>query len=416
MSRSLSDKLQTIKLMNQLCESDISQVLNYFTMLASAFNESAKSKEDFLQKIMDSHTDEKYSGIGIPGTLLNAYLSIVQEFEAIENDINNRSQQVITKITNSIGSLISDPSNQLGGTFTEMEGCVNKIDGVRLMVNNFTTSNRELIQNFAMSTNLLIQMPDCTGEIKRLDGLFKDVMKIRNKYEKNRVALIKTAQMSIVKYRSLCNRVTDVFNIRITVLTGLFKWFADIYNEMGQQFISNSDQFTMYINQMNFESDFSNFLSRSKIIRYDIKDLSFTPIDMSGPAFDGITPSIPREISIYTPFYLALITRSYKSDGENELTIVRGKYLLLMEEPNVDWVYSMNPKTRCSGFVPKNCFKVIGNKLGILIREFNEQSIFMNVGEYLGILNENDKCYIVENTNNNVLSVQKSFVGIIHVK
>lgn len=412
--RILSKKLQALEQQNKLYEFDVAQVLNYFTTLASAFNVIKKLKQDFLQIIMDSHADDRSMAVGIPGTLLNTYLSIVQIFESTGKQFNTRSQQIITKVTNSIGSLISDPERQLASTFAGMEECLNKLEGVNTMVQDLSSPKSDLIQNFAIVTNLLVKEPERRAEVKKLQKLFKDVLKARMKFDKNSAALTKTAQISIDKYRTLCAKVESVYNLRITVLTDLFMWVADIYAEIGKQLIANSERLNLYIGQMDYKADFTNYVSRSKLARYDIKDFKFRPFDTSGPAFDGINPSVPRSISFFSPLYFAQIIHSYNADGENELTCQKGKCLLLMEEPEMNWVYSMNPKTRRYGFVPKNCFKVVGNKLGILLLDFNEQSSYMNAGDFVGIIEETDKYYKIGNLENKILIVQKKFIGIIH--
>jgi hypothetical protein len=165
--------------------------------------------------------------------------------------------------------------------------------------------------------------------------------------------------------------------------------------------------------EIDYDRDFTEFVSTTRIVRFDLRDLEFVAFSSTNAAFSGIQAKIALEIAPVYPIGIAHVVADHYPGGTNEIGCRSGKSMLMMEAADEDWCYVMNPVTLVSGFVPSLCLEPIGTALGVVIREETEvENLYL--GDCVSILEDQGRNWVVENVFGLSLVVSKGVVGIIY--
>ncbi|KAH0785704.1 SH3 domain containing protein [Histomonas meleagridis] len=382
--------------------------------MAYAFGEfKLQNESNLIERISNNSSDDV--AIGIPGTTLNGYLSVYKEFEEIQQKLNQMSNAIVNTFTTSVGAFASKRKDQLSETIEELFEVITKIEGVQQVMENFTSSHSEMIQRFAKYTNDIVLNPNNSGILKQYQLQFGKIVQARAKHEKTKVAMIRTAKASINKYRELVGKISDTFFQRQNTIKDLILWISTSFEEFSQTLEQSSKNLKTFAEFISFENDFQSFIESKHIVRYEMSTTDFVPLDTSGPAFEGVNTKLSVEISMLYPIGLANVIHDYQANGTNEMSCKKGKNILLLEEPTYPWVYVMNPRTRVTGYIPSECISWISRKFGVIIRDFNESNVIMQIGEYVAIIKElPNGSFLVENTFGIRTNADKSYIGLLY--
>jgi hypothetical protein len=228
------------------------------------------------------------------------------------------------------------------------------------------------------------------GDAKKLDDLLKQLRNDRldrkaviGPYEKV-LAQSKTVYDSFLKST---DRVVDhaltcamgVANVISTMHVDLAS-LATSLNAVGEAILRVSEE-------IDFKSDFRDFVEGQRIIRYDLACEPFKPIDLSHPVFADLDTRIQDVVPPLYPVGLAAVVDDFQSAGANEMSCIKGKYVLLMEEIADVWVFVQNPNTRAMGYVPAASVKAVAPVLAIVLRQPDglPDDVYIEVGAYVAV-------------------------------
>lgn len=218
--------------------------------------------------------------------------------------------------------------------------------------------------------------------------IVSDLNDLRSNPERSE--LLRKLNEYYAQYHEHMPNVVKSFCVRYKFIKKMIKKYQKKTNELITDLTPLVLEMSQKVSEINFQRDFSRFVEEKKIIRYDLKCEAFKPIDMSHPVFNNFEPSKIHNIVAVPPVYpilMAKVTNTFTAKYANEITIVKGKMVLLMEPIDDAWVLIKNPFTNQIGFVPAMNLEVIGSALGIITKEaLSMDGINLLVGDYVAIL------------------------------
>jgi hypothetical protein len=136
----------------------------------------------------------------------------------------------------------------------------------------------------------------------------------------------KTTELRLVleHFGPICHTQRRVLTAVIAAIQGTSRQLADALHKSARRLRKSRKR-------INFEADFSAFVQRSNLIRYDLLCNPFPPIDVSHPVFADITPKIQIAVPPISPVGLAKVVRDHVTSASNQLSVTSGRYVLLME-------------------------------------------------------------------------------------
>lgn len=176
-----------------------------------------------------------------------------------------------------------------------------------------------------------------------------------------------------------------------------------------------SNQLVNAMNQIDFQTDFRNFIQANQIIRYDILPDEFKPLDFSHECFSEITKvSNVLSFQLY-PYSMARVRKEFMPDlDQNEISVNKGKIVLLMEDLSLPWAFIQKPYTNEMGYVPSSFLEEIGKGIGVLLNEFIGPDELLNKGDYVAIESHDDpEKYKVHTISDNSFDVPANLIAKI---
>ncbi|OHT03208.1 hypothetical protein TRFO_29522 [Tritrichomonas foetus] len=393
----------------QECQSPSSNLNNI--MPTQAFN--SQRPHSFLNSniTMNSQIQERIEIPGFPGSQHDA-------FTVFSNYINYFFEyflNYVKKLDPQFDSLEINTKaiDQLQFAYKQNENYKN-------LLQSYIGNKKKDIQKYNKIVNEKIAKGHCRT-VTALD-VYKNVKGIRKGVDKPEI--ISAANQNLNEYKTHVELLKNDIKKRILQI----KMLVEEMKKNNAQFEYNMKNlgYSLFKNVQNvikFEDDFRLFLGTYKIVRYDIQCHSFIPIDMKHPVFAQVStsPAINVAIPPIYPIAMAYVNSNFVGKYENELTLTKGKIVLLMEPTDQNWVLVMNPFTRATGFAPSKNLVVIGDALGVVLKEYRakDQSIYQK-GDYVAIsyhqkTNMTDR-WAVYSINNERTEIPKEVVGIIYDK
>jgi hypothetical protein len=168
---------------------------------------------------------------------------------------------------------------------------------------------------------------------------------------------------------------------------------------------------------VDFRADFGAFVEQSKLIRYDMICGDFVPVDVSHPVFADIDTRLQIDVPPIYPVGIARVVDDFIADGTDQISVVAGKYVLLMETITEGWVFVSNPLTRAMGYIPGRCVEAVGRALAVVVEAPRGlgDNVYVQLGDYVAVTGgEEESKYNVITTRGEELSMLKDTLGIIH--
>lgn len=339
---------------------------------------------------------------GFPGTQLDSLSSFSQSLKEL-----SEYSRSIKKIINSIDEFLCQANTKTEkkqnkkkhkkSKETDLFDDLNDKKGKILLIYNSIMGIKELLTTAAPEKEKKAQKIVKKMEEKIQNGhckpatatkLVSELTDVRTNPEK--LELLKKLDEYYIQFHENISDAVKSFCVRYKFMKKIFKKYV----KKNVKFIEKLNMLIPIVSQksldINFEKDFSHFVAKKKIIRYDLKCEAFKPIDMSHPVFNNFEPSKIHNIVAVPPVYpiaMAKVINSFTATNANEITIVKGKMVLIMEPLDNPWTLVMNPFTTQTGFVPSMNLEVVGSALGIITKEaLSSDGISLLVGDYVAIL------------------------------
>ena len=278
----------------------------------------------------------------------------------------------------------------------------------------------EMIPALAKKSEKVQKKADKASEkksAKSLRKLMEKVVAARAEHAASRAQMLDRGCASFSDFQSSVSVVRDACCGRVTAMKRGFDLVKDEYSRLAQRLRNCGASLKEKAEKIDFRSDFEKFVAETKIIRYDLECLPFESVDTSHPAFAGIETRINVAVPPLYPLALAKVVHSFAPENANEIACTKGKYVLLMEKADEEWVFVQNPVTNAMGYAPSACFEEVGDTIGVFIEQPDAETVRdarVSLGDYVAVIgNAKDDKLVVVTTRGLTTSVDSKVIGII---
>ncbi|KAH0795835.1 SH3 domain containing protein [Histomonas meleagridis] len=412
----MDKNLETAKQINATRKIEEEMIYDFFKELTTIYKTMIKGIEEKVQAAL---TIKELNGElvvpGMPGStnvwLINIIGSISDfaiNFDRSSIKLNKEIHRTKEEINNAIND------DKVSRLLSEIESSSTTTENVSTIIKTIADSNMNVVKKIDQLTAKLLKGKPSARQLKDLSTQYEEILKRRLTYKVQRDKIIGSVQASQRSYIESLDKFSESILFRDQALLNLLDGFCNCI-ECVVAGIEKTNGLLMKIHDsIDMGYDFGVFIETKRIVRYNITCPKFEEVD-----FDFDEEKIPLEIKNEDfPVAIAEVVENFVCGGENEISCTKGKYLLLMEEPDEEWCCVMNPITHVTGFVPSYCVKSTSKTLGICVREpkpGEAKGIVVGVGDFLSIIEDNpiDTMYKVETIRGEVGTIPKGSVGII---
>ncbi|KAK8898052.1 hypothetical protein M9Y10_000312 [Tritrichomonas musculus] len=407
---SMNMTVEAFKALTQRVSTNTAQALHMFEEEKKLFNSLSNiSQNSSIKQI--SNSVEYVSGI--PGTQHDAIEQITGLISYIFQ-CSTLSLNQTDKVINSINAICSTTDAKLNDHLTDMCSYLNQVDLIKKSIKNKDIKIPKKLSKYQKSINSIVTMKTKVKKPSEVVHLLEKISAIRKDNLLNRSNFVYTGEKCL-------NQISTNSKIVIELMKNDFQNKKEIYQSYirsNQEIIAKcqdiSNQFLNILNSINFQKDFQNYINKNKIIRHDIIPEQFKPLNFDHECFSQLA-TVTKVLSIQLyPFAMAKVKKEFVAKDNNELSVQKGKLMLLMEDLSLPWVYVQNPYTKVMGYAPSSFFEIIGNGLGVLLKDTQSKYDILHKGDYVatvGYINAGsyDICTILDI----MIKVPASNIGII---
>jgi hypothetical protein len=255
------------------------------------------------------------------------------------------------------------------------------------------------------------------AETKKLQKLCGDVISDRQRPDAiaaQRAAVERGAERTRA-FRDAACRLLPVCQFRARIMNGVLGAIQGCSAELAAGLRGSSQALRAAAEAVDSRRDFEGFVARSALIRFDLQCNPFVPIDLSHPVFADIDTRIQVAVPPIYPVGVAAVVDDFVAEGGNELSITRGKHVLLMEEPGSEWVFVMNPLTRATGYAPAAAVEKIGQALAVVVEVGAVGGdAYLQRGDYLAVKEVTDTHYKAVTTRGEQVTILRDHAAVIY--
>ena len=227
--------------------------------------------------------------------------------------------------------------------------------------------------------------------------------------------LIESSSVSQDTFMKSLTSYTEMLVNRGKHIISVYDTLTNSYDELAKYLKDSANVLRCSADALDMKFDFQRFVEIKRIFRYNITCPEFEEID-----YDFDNNHVVIEDKNEFPVGLGEVVENFICGGENEISCVKGKRVLLMEFPDDDeWCCIMHPFTHVMGYVPSYCIKVVQGQLGVCIREPKQgefKGVVVGLGDFVSIIENNpkDKMYKIETTHGVNGLIFKGTIAIVY--
>ena len=369
------------------------------------------------------HPDQSSSVVGASGTFENVlnifdytlliFLenlsksgeTILKQSLDIEKEFNSNEEKF--KI-NHIFKTNEDTIEQLQ-TLYEAISAIQNTKEISMIISKMMKMKQEIVQK-PLNSQIIVR-----SYKKEIDSF----LEARKRTASQRMRIIEEATSLSKDFESNIEKITVVTNQRLNSISTLFECVHSALTNFSNQIRETVSTLNQAINTLNFNSDFTSFVRKNKLIRYDLPCHDFTPLHLSSPIFEESHLELHASIPQIFPVAMGQIIENFTASKSTEFTVYKNHYILLMENMDLDWVYVMDPISFQKGFVPSWAIKQIPGKLCVVMRPLNHEelsslnNVTLHIGDYLVILKMKEGEFTCQTTYGDIISIPPDVVGIV---
>lgn len=280
------------------------------------------------------------------------------------------------------------------------------------------TFSNGLANFFTNLTIVFSQLNTISEDFKRMNSLipWRESIKFDVKEYKRCVSKIEkpnpcTDTSSLIRnVNEMVDALQSAVDEEYTKFLQVYQSFANMLIIHGEDIQELSDGMNKFVDRIDFDHDFNEFISEKRIVRTDMiyEDFEFYP--MTSRAFDGIEKPVLPPSQIVFPIGYGDITQDFLEIRPNCIQCSCGKPLLLLEDPINEWCCAMNPISHFIGYIPSYCVGNINKWVGMILKDQNEDLPF---GEFVGILSEAPTSFRVYISSHKEFDIPKQFIAVI---
>lgn len=383
---------------------------SYQTTLFEQLNDLSRENITLIQKIpLDIECTP-----GFPGAQ-NDTLTEISNFIANFFNITNSIEKQTNKTIDSFKQEYSSLSGLMNEHLADLSSNSHQIDSIKFTIKGSKQNLPSKFIKYQKSINNIIASNKMKkkSEATRLYGKILKIRKDDAVYSRPNIIPSAEKCMSLIteNSNSSIELLKKQFSLQKNILLAIIHSNREIITNCEQL----SNEFTSMMNQIDFHSDFQRFTEYNKIIRYDILPMDFKPIDLNHECFNQIATVSKIVAFQFYPYSMAKMKNDFIAVDKGELSVQKGKILLLMEDLSLNWTFAQNPYTRVMGYVPSSFLEEIGKGLGVLLYEFEAKEEILNKGDYVAIESKSldNETYQIHSITDNIIEIPFSYIGII---
>jgi hypothetical protein len=230
-------------------------------------------------------------------------------------------------------------------------------------------------------------------DVKKLQKLLQEARADRRRPEaaQNQHRILEKATESVGRYKDAVCRLIPYCQLKGVAINDILTAIQTAGNDTSAGLKGCSDVLRAAADGITHQSDFTTFVQRHGLIRYDLQCKPFEPFDLSHPVFADVAVKVQVAVPPLYPVGIAHVVRDFVAEAPKELSVTRGKYVLLMELPRSVWVWVMNPLTRAMGYAPAEALERIGSALAVVSGiGAGGNDVFLQLGDYLALLDNTE--------------------------
>lgn len=358
---------------------------------------------------------------GLPGTLLDSTTSMINMFTSIQSVYHNFGHSIssseILKL-NAIKVERETPKSHINIKLADSDQEDKKIiEGVNYQkkaVDETATKLNEFVQKAENSS----KRNSLLSEKSKLPSLWAAYYTRLGKYNAERQALKRsTSKLQETVLENLDVLITSEKESASKLFSDVLHPLCDHIGEISPRIESVRAEFSKSLDWLKFNVDFKNFAKTHRITNQDLPLPVFKPFQFSSKNVKPEQFYIAPDILTYFPLLAAKTLGDFTPENSNELKLVAGQRIYLMETPNQNWVLAMNPFYRQIGFIPISYIQVVGTGLAY-VRKQNaidkDPSLTLSNMPLVAIIQEEPEgTFLVEDEDGNQFSVNNSENALI---
>lgn len=373
---------------------ELDQLLKLISKELSTINEQKAPSLSLLIQTVKTTDPCDFDAIGFPGTLETAFSRLSETFTKLLKMIQTTGQQMLSELNSKATSANSPKNQEFQGNLNQLESSINRFKNLQTSAKTLSNPLVQDCQEFCRMTQEKKNEFSTEGNAfdqTRYEAIYDNIIKFRKDQNANRINILSHAQQlifEIQKYNSSC---INFLKQNIQNVQKLFEWYQNISLELANGLSEIASHYQSIIPTLNFQSDFTSFITDNGIVRYDAMDTTFVQYNTLSPAFEGIeVPPLDDEKPI-VPIGLARVIKTYQSQGQNETSCTAGNFVYIAEEMDQKWCYVMNTASYKSGFVPTCCLERVSKKFAYVPNDISTTDGYLPTGDFVAVIDENNE-------------------------
>ena len=395
----LTERLSTARQIFDSMESENKKMSTFFFQLAILIEETYIPKKPLISSLSfeKMFSDNQPLLCGFPGTLQDSFNILSNTFTELNQYLHTMSTQLKNKCLEFQRFPDNEIKKKVLKILNDSQLPINDLQLLNTIIRNAEQGGKKEYIKTNQKLTETVQSYMKKNEInekqkKNISELFSQIQEARKTTEPQRLMLIQKANTAITTYKHLMFELSKIYQNRIDFFTETLDISMFGCMKVASMMQNFSGLIKDNLNEINFKNDMSNFIKARKIVRYDMQIPQFKEFICETKAFQSINSRVRFVTQSYDPIGFVQIIHSFRATNPNEISCVKGKRLLLLENPSGDWTFVMHPYSRIVGFVPTQCILKIGIGLAIVLRkpkqdELLNNNILLIPGEYVAVTN-----------------------------
>lgn len=340
------------KIIQQRCISFSLAAECFYTRLPQSFKDSFSLKVNAVP--------------GFPGSSKNAFDEISTAL-SIYTDSLYKLENTIKHDTAEAFNSINQESNNFQSALQDAVSASKKLKKTtesQIQLSNKLNSSIKRLNDLVHK--VIGKKHPSSKKIEEIHLIVADILRNRSQNHAAIQKIRSNQEKSITKFKTAIQSLGNLYRSRSLLIQDLCQNIILSFIQLTADTNITSSALRSASNKLDFAADLQQFSKSVGLVRQDIYVPSFKEIDV------GETPTseIPKNpFGNDFPIALARAERDFQPQGPNELKLTSKRMYYLLEPPDQEWCYVMNPFSAKKGFVPSQLLIVDCFALGILIKK-----------------------------------------------
>ena len=343
--------------------------------------------------------------LGYEGTLPNAIIQYQQTMHEFKGAQEKYSKE-LSAFKETVNSEHSKYKGKIPVMATEMARCSIDLDKAAKNIIKQLGEDAVVAENLNKKLQEISEAPEPTpAMLKSITMFYKLLEKRRSPKAQQQKEERENAQKHLTTFEEKFNASKDLLMSRSDMIQNtipnkaveILQSYSKSLTEIGQHFEQVADMISP-------RDDVATLASKAKIFRYELQPKEFQPIKLPESLQDlEIEPK--KTISDPLPLGIARVVRPYDGKDDNQLSLVKGQSVYLLETPSQNWCLSMLPLSKKIGFAPRAAIAPVGRGAAYATEEYvvsgKNGTFTIKKGEIVATLRNEEQELLIETLTRN---------------